>query len=284
MNKKIVIITLLVVVVLLLPVAVIIIGSVSGNDSPGWHTRDDSKIYYINEDGSKAVGYQLIDGIPYYFDWNGKPAKQGWIEDSPEDTYYSEGEGRLATGWKYLEGKVWYFYKSNDRIGVKAGQLARDWTTQGGIPIPADGGIDGDRGLALAYGIDVLNRYGWSLKSAYRYSASLRFERGSDEHYGFTIPTTAIYGFKNGGGNCLAWSGTFCVMAKLLGYDCRQVWGKLEWKEIVPHAWTEIWESDGPHVYDPRKHDGEDMAGFDVHYGDPGSYKYDINSKEYLKW
>ena len=73
-------------------------------------------------------------------------------------------------------------------------------------------------------------------------------------------------------------------MAKLLGYDCRQIWGTLQWKGTRPHAWTEIWEEDGPHVYDPRKHEGVDMAGFDVHYGDKGSYKYDEDSKQYLEW
>ena len=73
-------------------------------------------------------------------------------------------------------------------------------------------------------------------------------------------------------------------MAKLLGKDCRQIWGSLSWNGVRPHAWTEIWEKDGHHVYDPRKHDGEDMAGFDVRYGDKGTYKYDLDSIQYLEW
>lgn len=283
--KKRILIPLLVAAVIFLPLAVIYIGNVSGDKSPGWHKRGGEKIYYINEDGTKAVGYQMINHIPHYFNWNGKPAKEGWVEEDAEKTYYCKGEGRLVTGWQYLEGKVWYFYKETDKKkDAAAGELARDWTTPGGLKIPADGAIGGDEGLALAYGIDVLNRYGWSLEEAYRYSASLRFERGSDEHYGFRTHKCALYGFENGAGNCLAWSGTFCTMAKLLGYDCRQIWGSLEWRGTVPHAWTEIWENDEPHVYDPRKHDGEDMAGFDVRYGEKDSYKYDLESREYLQW
>lgn len=254
---------------------------------PGWHEEGTSAAYYINEDGIRATGYQRIAGKPYFFTKEGTPTQQGWIESTEQDDrrFYCTGGGELATGWKYIDGKVWYFYQKNDTgDGRILGEMAKNYTTSGGLVIPEDGYFDGDEGLALAYGIDVLNRYGWNLTAAYKYASSLRFVAGSDEHYGFTTHSCALHGFKYGGGNCLAWSGTFCVMAKLLGYDCRQIWGTLQWKGTRPHAWTEIWENGEPHVYDPRKHDGEDMAGFDVEYGEKGSYKYDLDSREYLKW
>lgn len=283
MKKKILIIVLTFALVIVLPAITLFVFRGEEDLTPGWHGKEDHR-YYVLQDGTKAEGYQTVDGAPCYFSKNGKPAEAGWIEETPENIYYCEGDGKLATGWKYIEGKVRYFYRATDRPGKDAGTLAKDWTTPGGIRIDSGGTVEGDRGLALAYGIDVLNKYGWTLEAAYKYSSSLRFEKGSDEHYGFTTSTCAIYGFKNGAGNCLAWSGTFCIMAKLLGYDCRQIWGSLSWKGVRPHAWTEIWEDDEPTVYDPRKHDGEDMAGFGVHYGDKGTYKYDLDSREYLEW
>lgn len=283
MKKKIML-PLLILAAILIPTGLFFAGSRDGGDTPGWHGEEGEQAYYVCQDGSRAAGYQIIGGTPYYFDQEGQPAKAGWIREEDETVFYCLGDGHLATGWQYLDGKVWYFHDVGDGAGLPPGRLAGDWESPGGIHIPAEGCIDGDEGLALAYGIDVLNRYGWSLESAYRYSASLRFEEGSDQHYGFRTHLCAIYGFKNGGGNCLAWSGTFCTMARLLGYDCRQVWGSLKWRGTVPHAWTEIWDSGEPRVYDPRKHDGEDMAGFDVEYGEKGSYKYDLDSREYLEW
>ena len=266
---------------------------------PGWHEENGAPASYVSDEGEMVTGYQIIGKEPFLFspdgklittagwyDVNGKP----WTQGEKEDRFYCEEGGELATGWKYIDGKVWYFYQKEDLERDDAGEdrklcaVAKNYTTTGGIPIPESGFVDGDKGLALAYGIDVLNRYGWTLKDAYKYSSSLRFVAGADEHYGLTIHSCALHGFKYGEGNCLAWSGTFCVMAKLLGYDCRQIWGTLQWKGTRPHAWTEIWEEDGPHVYDPRKHEGVDMAGFDVHYGDKGSYKYDEDSKQYLEW
>ena len=157
--------------------------------------------------------------------------------------------------------------------------------TSGGIIIAGKGYLDGDEALAIAYAIDVLDRYGWTLESAYKYSSSLRFVRNSEELYGFRIHKCAIQGFKYGEGNCLAWVGTFCAMAKVMGYDCRLVWGTLPYNgEQVPHGWAEIWEEDGIHVYDPRKHEGEDMSGFDERYGEKGSRKYNEESKQYMDW
>lgn len=283
MKKKILIIVLTFALVIILPAITLFVFHGEQELSPGWHGKGDHR-YYVLQDGSKAEGYQTLDGVARYFSKNGKPAEKGWIEADAGKTYYCEGDGKLATGWKYIEGKVRYFYQPTDPVKEKAGTLAKDWTTPGRIEIDSEGTVGGDRGLALAYGIDVLNKYGWNLESAYKYASSLRFEEGSDEHYGFTTSSCAIYGFKNGAGNCLAWSGTFCIMAKLLGKDCRQIWGSLSWNGVRPHAWTEIWEKDGHHVYDPRKHDGEDMAGFDVRYGDKGTYKYDLDSIQYLEW
>lgn len=254
---------------------------------PGWHNAGTESAYYVTDDRKKATGYLMIGDSPFYFEENGSPASKGWIDlDKAKDRKaYCLGEGKLATGWKYLDGKVYYFYQKNDKEKtVFPGAMAKNYTTSGKLHIPSKGYIDGDKGLALAYGIDVLNRYGWNLTDAYKYSSSLRFVEGSDKHYGLTIHSCALQGFEHGEGNCLAWSGTFCVMAKLLGYDCRHIWGTLEWRGTRPHAWTEIWDEDGVHVYDPRKNGGKDLGGFNVHYGQKGTYKYNLDSRQYLPW
>ena len=294
-NKKSTVVIVVILGVTILGL-VLLAGHILAKSVRGWHDAEGVHSYYILDDGNRATGYNIIEGAPYLFDeegnlvldkgWydeNGRPAKEG-------SEFYCAGDGKLASGWKYINGKVRYFYqKSDKKKGRRISALAKDYTTKGKIHIPQKGYIDGEEGLALAYGIDVLNRYGWDLESAYKYSTSLRFVPGNEAHYGMTVHTCALYGFENGKGNCLAWAGTFCLMAKLLGKDCRLIWGKLEWYGIRPHAWTEIWDSDDAtdeelHVCDPRKHDGEDMVGFYAHYGDKGTYRYDLDSRQYVEW
>lgn len=234
---------------------------------------------------NELEGYEVIDGKPYYYNMLGIPAKRGWIRTEKGD-FYCLGEGELATGWKYLDKKAYYFYREADLApGILLGSMAKGDTTDGFISIPESGYLDGEEGLAIGYSLNVLERFGWDLESAYRYSAALGFVPGADAHYGFTIHSCANQGFEYGEGNCLAWAGTFCAMAKVMGYDARLIWGTLPWQgRDVPHAWVEIWMEDGIHVYDPRKNDGEDMAGYDVRYGEPGTRDYNEDSKEYLEW
>ena len=213
---------------------------------------------------------------------------QGWFTDEQGKVYYLEDKkGTKATGWKYIDGKVYYFYQEGDRAGYETGEQAADYTTSGGIEIPKQGYIDGAEGKALAYGIDVLDRNGWELKEAYQYSSHLGFKGSHDAIYGYKIHNCALHGFEYGEGNCMAWAGTFCTMARLLGYDCRMIWGTLQWNEnTVTHSWTEIWyeDEDEPHVFDPRHNDGQDLSGYDVRYGDKGTYKYNLESRQYLAW
>lgn len=241
-------------------------------------------LYYRNEI-LPNTGYKIKDGKPLYFDSLGRPSQTGWIHIDEGD-YYCIGKGALATGWKYLDGKAYYFYQEEDADEKhRLGAQARDFTTEGKIKIPKTGYVDGDEGLTIAYSIDVLDRFGWDLESAYRYSAALGFITGNEEHYGFTIPGCAIQGFKHGEGNCLAWAGTLCAMAKVMGYDAYLVWGSVHWNDKdYPHGWVEIKMSDGVHVYDPRKNDGKDMTGFDVRYGEKGTRKYNEDDRKYVPW
>ena len=249
----------------------------------GWHSIAGRNLYYTDNSGL-ARGYTLISGEPYFFGKTGLPRSEGWIQTDDGNDFYCCGGGKLATGWKYMDSKAYYFFKASDKTR-KAGAQAKDYLTSGGIRVPEKGYLEGDEALAIAYAIDVLNRYGWDLESAYKYSAALGFISDSEETYGFRIHKCAIQGFKYGKGTCLAWAGTFCAMAKVMGYDCRLVWGTLPFRgENVPHGWAEIWEEDGIHVYDPRKNDGKDMEGFDRRYREPGTRMYNEDSKQYMDW
>lgn len=306
---------ILLILIMLLAIAIIAAALVlrsQGALEPGWH-KLGGRQYFINDDGKPAEGYQVIDGQPYYFDRLGIPADKGWItggsgaedeaaedaaanDDAAGDTtaenageevlYYCDGGGKLLTGWHYLDSKAWYFYEESSSDGSHvAGEIAREYTSPGGIYIGEQGYVDGKEGEALGYGMDVLNRYGWDLESAYKYSAALRYADGREDDYGLRVHSCAWHGFKYGEGNCLAWAGTFCVMARLLGYDARMVWGTLEFREEdVTHSWIEIPEADGPHIYDPRRNNGQDMSGFDKQYGEAGTYKYNLDSITYLDW
>ena len=288
MKKKKVLLTALFIALAAVIASGVFLAKAYGDRSAGWHEGVKGIRYYAGEDGNIATGYQVIDGQPYYFNWRGKPSDKGWIadEETGEDRFYCTGDGALMTGWHYLQGKTWYFYEAEDpENGVLAGEIARNYTTPGGIHFGETGYIDGEEGEALGYAIDVLNRFGWDLQSAYKYSGSLRYADGRETDYGLKIHQCALKGFRDGEGNCLAWAGTFCTMARLLGYDCRMVWGTLWFRgEYVTHAWDEIWEEDGIHVYDPRHRAGKDFSGFDVRYGDKGTYKYNEESKQYLEW
>lgn len=298
-RKKPNIIIIIIAILLLCCLAgALIVKKVNDSREPGWHKTDSDRAYYVKSDGQKARGYQLIEDKAYLFDEDGRIVSEpGWYnkhgeKDEAGSDYYCEGNGKLACGWKYLDKKVWYFYQKTDEEisgDNNLSKLARGYTTSGKIEIPESGYIDGDEGLALAYGMSVLNKFGWNLRSAYKYSGSLEFEQPPEDNYGLTIHSCANYGFKNGSGNCLVWSGTFCVMARLLGHDCRQVWGTLVWNGVRPHAWTEIWDEEDPTddeiaVFDPRKNKGEGFAGFNVRYGQKGTYRYNLHDRKYLEF
>lgn len=254
-------------------------------NDPGWHIISGKKAFYSDDRGKIATGYQMIEGDPYYFNLIGMPAKSGWVE-TKDGIFFCEGEGKLAVGWHYIGEKAYFFYEEKDKPddGL-VGAQAKNYVTAGRLAIGEEGYLEGEEALAIAYALDVLDRYGWSLESAYKYASSLRYEGDAKDLYGYTIHTIANQGFKYGKGNCLVWTAPFVVMAKVMGYDCRLVWGTLPYRgKQVEHAWAEIWEDDGPHVYDPRRHLGKDMSGFDERYGEKGTRRYNEESIKYVEW
>ena len=109
-------------------------------NEPGWFNEhdinpeaDENKLYYIEDDGTVAVGWKQFSDKWYYFDENGVmqtgwqqikyswyyfdkygEMKQGWIEDDG-DKYYLYESGNMAIGKKYIDGN-WYRFGQGGKL------------------------------------------------------------------------------------------------------------------------------------------------------------------------
>lgn len=82
----------------------------------GW-SRENNTWYYYDSLGNKLYGYQVIDGVPYYFDLHTGAMKTGWIQDKYEDEYdtyitwyYAESDGSLKRSKWFKENGKWYYF------------------------------------------------------------------------------------------------------------------------------------------------------------------------------
>ena len=210
--------------------------------------------------------------------------------DGIADSLAQDGDGKTEkkanvqekkSGWKNENGKACYYYSERD-TGKTPGEQAKDFTTTGGIYIPESGSIDGELGETYALAIDALDQVGWNLQSAYQYAGATDYAN-YEELFDLIIQKAAYAGFKKRAGNCVAWASEFCVMGILLGYDTRQVWGFIGKGDDTPHSWVEIHEGDDVRVFDPRHEQGLDSSGFDIRYGQKGTFRYDESRITYMK-
>ncbi|MBR3211471.1 MAG: hypothetical protein IKF70_00020, partial [Firmicutes bacterium] len=254
----------------------------------------DGKKYYFDKKGLIQFKWQKIGGFWYYFNkkeqgaamrgvntiGKGKNAHlyffaeksckaktKGFFKDSKGNEYYSRSEkGLLALGFQALKrGKSlngYYFSKKN-------GKMAKG-TTVGHLQVPKDGKLH----EAYYYGIKVLNKNGWTLKAAYKYSWKTRYQGrwyrvSRSKKYCSEI--YSLKGFKKRKGNCYVMAAQFYVMAKLLGYDIHQVYGKVG----LPHSWTEIKNAGRKvRVYDPNFRNETGRNGWNIWYGKKGTWRY----------
>ena len=112
---------------------------ISGIDGH-WSQTSNGQWNWINNDGSKATGWNKINGTWYSFDNKGRMRDNEWFQDTDSkwyhlasggamDTnkwlssggkwYYAGGDGAMMSGWKYDNGN-WYYMKSN-------GEMATSW-------------------------------------------------------------------------------------------------------------------------------------------------------------
>lgn len=123
-----------------------------------------------------------------------------------------------------------------------------------------------------------LNQIGWSLEAAFNWSSHIPYYTNSTAvPAGYTnADWYAIYGFRNGRGNCYNMAATFYQMAKVLGYDVHYVQGYLPQANgrRVTHGWCEIVQDGQIRVYDPNFTYNRGTWAFGITYGTPGTWRY----------
>lgn len=106
------------------------------NDSTGsplkntwFYDKNTSKSYYLQADGTMAVGWIFNNGKWYYLDSSGS-MQRGWINTSG-NWYYLNAEGVMQVGWvKDVNGKYYYLQEN--------GAMAKN-TQVGGYKLGNDG-------------------------------------------------------------------------------------------------------------------------------------------------
>lgn len=132
-----------------------------------------------------------------------------------------------------------------------------------------------------------LDQIGWDIRAAYNWSTTL-----IDSNTGLNVDGSsgmewyADYGFDNNRGNCYVDAACLCEMALMMGYDAHLVSGfyKNDKGDWVDHAWVEIDNyagTDQTFIMDPYFRVKTGRSGFELQYGDPGSWDYDYYGEYY---
>lgn len=227
--------------------------------------KDGAYTYYLNDQGRMVKSWQTIGGKNYYFDGNGR-MQTGFLKLGT-GTYYMNGDGVMQTGWQTIQGKQ-YFFQTN---GVMLTN-----TTKDGYRIGADGvAVKDPYPKATA----ILNQVGWNLKSAFQWSASLKYYGHNANMPQTAAPGTkwyADYGFTNLKGNCYVMAATFCEMARNLGYNACQISGQVPLRSggLGPHSWVEIAINGTTYVFDPDFTNETGRNGYQITYGQSGTWRY----------
>lgn len=87
--------------------------------------------YFIQPDGSRAAGWQLINNAWYYFDPNTGYAHTGWFTDGVNTYLMNREDAKMMTGWQQEDGK-WYYLNPGTVSSVPQGAMIRSgWITEG---------------------------------------------------------------------------------------------------------------------------------------------------------
>ena len=210
----------------------------------------------------KITEYTVTTNELYNFASDGKliTTKGLYMHDGNE--YYGLGEGAVKTGWAAIGNSAMYFDKEN-------GAMAKG-TTVGYLKVPENGRL----GKAYALGVKQLDKSGWTLKNAYKFSYKIKYQ--GRWYRAKNSETYAIKGFTKKKGNCYVMAATFYIQGKLLGYDIHQVHGKVG---IWPHSWTVIKQDGKEWVYDPNFRNETGRNGWKIYYGKKGTWKYSKKKK-----
>lgn len=126
-----------------------------GKMQTGW--IDDQGHFYMNADGTKAVGWLTLDTGTYYLGDDGS-MKTGWV-DTADGRYYLNSDGIRMTGLQTVDGSV-YFLDEN-------GRMTTGWVTIDSVKYYFDengtrhtGWLDAD-GNRYYLNADGMMRVGW---------------------------------------------------------------------------------------------------------------------------
>ena len=210
--------------------------------------------------GAKTKYKTVTGSYLYMFAKSGKLKKTKGLFKYSGKEYYGKGNGVLKTGWvafkEKKKGKASFFNK-------KTGAMEKNKKVKY-LKIPKSGRL----GKAYYLGVKRLNKTGWSLRAAYRWSSRMRYQGRS--YRAKNSETYAVKGFSKGYGNCYCMAATFYIMAKLLGYDVHQVEGRVD----LPHSWTVIRQDGRDWVYDPNFTNETGRNGWKMYYGKKGTWRY----------
>ena len=133
-----------------------------------------------------------------------------------------------------------------------------------------------------ALGAQILDEVGWDLKAAYDWCVAISYFSGTPIDVGLGTRWYADLGFETHRGNCYTYAATLTVLARLLGYEARQVNGHIEGYEELHHSWVEI-DIDGvTYTFDPEFEWERGKSGYLKLYGEQGIWALNNEQMEYM--
>ena len=134
-----------------------------------------------------------------------------------------------------------------------------------------------------AMGAAILDEVGWDLRAAYDWCAEIEYFNGTPIDAGLGTIWYANLGFDTQEGNCYTYAATMTVLARLLGYEARQVDGHILDYEYLNHSWCEIVMDGETYIIDPEFEWQKGMDGFLKKYDDEGIWPLNTELIEYME-
>lgn len=102
----------------------------SDNTVTGNFSGSEEKTTFTTSDGTKATGWQLLNGKWYYFDADAgnTMVKANW-KKLAEDWFYFDVDGSMVSGWAKV-GDFWYCFNSTEGTS-DYGKMLKGWVTTG---------------------------------------------------------------------------------------------------------------------------------------------------------
>ncbi|MBR2553830.1 MAG: hypothetical protein IKE94_03105 [Aeriscardovia sp.] len=262
----------------------------SGAMQTGW-LKLGNNWFLLSSSGAMQTGWQKVGGKWYYLDPENGGMKTGWI--LVDDVwYFLNSNGSLFTGW-LKSGSTWYYLTSNglcftglapwygDYYYVADGVYDPTYNgkatipglsqeldvvngrTPGGLVQPSDAIIKKVQKIIDDNKIKNLwDAFNWCVMTYSVYTTG----------GGYGTAYYADYGLNHHYGNCYVMAATFVVMARQLGFEAYQISGYIASTYI--HSWTEVKVNGKFYVFDPDFVVDQGGNGFQINYGDKGTWRY----------